>query len=235
MFGKRKDKHPKREVIPGGWVKLIGSMGSDLDVVNSARISFNKTHEYLENGDPKLIHYLMKNRHGTPFEAIELHFQIRCPIFVTREWHRHRLASYNEISGRYTELEMDAYYPERDAIRKQVGKPGHYTYETVCDPVTEGQVFDCLAKAYKTAFESYQEMLRMGIAKELARVVLPVGLFTEFRYKTNARSFMNFLSLRNAPNAMYEIRKYAEAMEDDFAIIAPHTWEAFIKNGRTAP
>lgn len=228
------NQYQRHEVIPNGWVQLIGSMGSDLDIVNSARISYNKQHKELSKGDPKLIEYLMKHRHGTPFEAVEFHFQVKAPIFVVREWHRHRIASYNEVSGRYTELNCEAYLPAGRAIREQIGKPGAYTYQSV-DHNRYHNSRKLIEDTYNTCFKAYNELLEMGIAKEIARIILPVGLFTEFRFKTNARSLMNFLSLRNALNAMLEIRLYAEAIEEDFKAILPHTHAAFIENGRQAP
>lgn len=225
----------KREVIPGGWISLLWSAGSDLEVVNSARISFDKWHDTIEEGDDNLIDFLMRNRHGTPFEMIEFCFQVRAPITVIREWQRHRIASYNEMSGRYVEMQNDCYLPDHKAIRIQKGKPGNYHFEPVNETTTELEVKILMAEAYKVSYDIYQELLNRGIAKELARNVLPLGLFSEFRFKTNARSLMNFISLRNAENAMLEIRKYAEAIEEDFKEVAPITYEAFVKHGRKSP
>ena len=225
----------KVETIPGGWVSLLNVMGDDLDIVNAARISFDKHHEQIKEGDDKLIFFLAKNRHGTPFEMVDFMFQVRCPLTVAREWFRHRIASYNEMSGRYVKMEKDVYLPALSAVRTQQGKPGHYTFESVDDGFAEDKCIEVMASAYNYAYDAYEELLEKGIAKELARNVLPQGMFTEFRYKTNARSLMNFLSLRNAPNAMLEIRKYAEEMEKMFAEKLPITYEAFIKTGRIAP
>lgn len=228
-------KNITHKVIPGGWVKLLDNMGTDLDIVNSARISFEVTHEQLEEGDDKLIHFLLKNRHGTPFEAVEFHFQVRAPITVVREWQRHRIASYNEISGRYVKMKKDNYIPEAKAIRVQKGKPGAYHYEPVNDMNVETLVQNVFDKTYEFCYAQYEFLLSQGIAKELARNLLNLGLYTEFRFKTNARSLMNFLSLRNADNAMYEIRKYADMIERIFKEVLPITHEAFVKYGRQAP
>lgn len=225
----------EKEVIPGGWVKLLRSSGDDLDIVNSARISFNKWHDQMEPGDDKLIDFLLRNRHGTPFEMVEFWFQVRAPITTIREWHRHRIASYNEISGRYIKMAPDSYVPAPEAVRVQKGKPGNYTFEPVQDANIEHGVVNIFDRVYSYCYNAYEDLLAMGVAKELARNVLNLGLFSEFRFKTNARSLMNFLSLRNAPNAMYEIRQYAEAMEEDFKAVLPVTYESFIKNGRVAP
>jgi thymidylate synthase (FAD) len=221
-------------MIPGGWVKLIDKMGSDLDVVNSARISYKNQHIMFEPGDDKLIGFLMKHRHGTPFEAVEFHFQVRAPISVVREWQRHRIASYNEVSGRYVKMELDSYMPARKNIRSQVGKPGHYKF-IPCEPNIKLHVETIFKETYDLCYRAYETMLEMGVAKELARNVLNLGLFTEFRFKTNARSLMNFLELRNAPNAMFEIQEYARAIEEDFKTILPITHQAFLDNGRKAP
>jgi thymidylate synthase (FAD) len=216
-------------------VALLDYMGEDLEVVNSARISFAKCHEAMELGDEKLIHWLMKKRHGTPFEAVEFSFHVKAPIFVFREWQRHRISSFNEVSGRYVELERRAYMPKKEHIRHQVGKPGAYKYEPVDNVNTEQFVNGILTKAYETCYAAYDDLLALGIAKELARTVLPVGQYSEMRYKTNARSLMNFISLRTAPDALLEIRLLAECVELAFKEILPITWAAFVKNGRVAP
>lgn len=222
-------------MIPGGFVKLIDSMGSDLDIVNSARISFDVLHSKIEKGDGGLIKYLMKNRHGTPFESVEFHFHIKAPFPVVHEWQRHRIASYNEISGRYVQLKNETYVPENGAIRQQTGKPGHYKFEQIGDENIRFHVKQAMEDQYTLAYETYEFLLDLGVAKELSRNILPLGLFTEFRYKTNARSLMNFLSLRNTSDAMYEIRVYAEEIEKIFQQILPITAKAFILNERIAP
>jgi thymidylate synthase (FAD) len=210
-------------------------MGDELDIVNAARLSYDKHVDSLGERDIGLLNFLLKHRHGTPFEMVEFMFQVRCPLSVAREWHRHRIASYNEVSGRYVKQTQDCYNPTPDAMRTQKGKPGAYTFEPIEDPYINQYCRDIMKDHYKECYEIYECLLENGVAKELARNVLPQGMFTEFRFKTNARSLMNFLSLRNAPNAMYEIRRYAEEMESMFAILMPHTHESFVKNGRVAP
>ena len=201
----------------------------------SDRISFDKRHDKIEKGDDSLIDFLLRNRHGTPFEFIEFAWQIRAPITVVREWQRHRIASYNEMSGRYVKMEPDMYLPAPDAIRIQRGKPGHYVFEPIQNTNIETLTINVMESAYRNAYSAYEQLLEFGLAKELARNVLPLGLFTEFRFKVNARSLMNFLSLRNADNAMLEIKKYAQALEEDFKRVAPLTFKAFKKHGRRAP
>jgi thymidylate synthase (FAD) len=224
-----------KEVIPGGRITLLDSMGSDLDIVNSARISFNKRHDQMEEGDDKLIHFLLKNRHGTPFEIPIFRFQVRAPLTVFREWQRHRISSFNEVSGRYVKMELDAYLPEPGvAIREQKGKPGAYHYETM-EVRKAKELASAMQQCYHNASDCYEELLEQGMAKEVARGVLPQNLFSEMIYQANARSIMNFISLRSAENAMYEIRQFSYAIEEMFREVLPITYEAFVKYGRQAP
>lgn len=239
-----------RKVLDHGFVRLDAALADDLSVVNSARVSLAKKSDWeydvsfegedlvmyesktLKDADAKLIGFLMKNRHGTPFEHNLFRFHVKCPIFVAREWQRHRISSYNEWSARYAKLEPEFYIP--DYVRSQVGKPGAYTFEEV--PV-ESRIFaqSLIYNNGESAFRRYEAMLEEGIAKEVARMVLPVNIYTQYYWSVNARSLMNFLSLRNAPDALYEIRQYGHAVEDLFAQEMPVTYEAFINNGRVAP
>jgi thymidylate synthase (FAD) len=171
---------------------------------------------------------------NTPFEHNAFRFHIRCPLFVAREWQRHRISSFNEESARYHELEGDFYVPAVDDVRSQVGKPGAYTFEPIATDAAEAFRTD-LGEFYERTYRLYQELIERGIAKELARSVLPMGTFTQFYWTVNARSLMNFLSLRNAETAQYEIRRYAEAIEPYFAELMPVTCEAFVASGRVAP
>ena len=212
----------------------MGAFGSDLDIVNSARISFNKKHEEMEEGDDKLIHFLLKNKHGTPFEIPVFRFQVRAPLTVFREWQRHRISSFNEVSGRYVKMDLESYVPLPSAIREQKGKPGAYVFEPMEFRKAE-EVISHMIQCFNNSYNCYEMLLEMGVAKEVARGVLPQNLMSEMIYQVNARSLMNFLALRNADNAMHEIRQYAIAMEDSFKEILPVTYEAFVKYGRVAP
>lgn len=233
----------KYEVLPPhGFVELIQSCADDLDVIRSARISYNN-HEQMGHKhiidipDAKLIGYLMREKHGSPFEGTFFKFHIKAPIFVLREWFRHRIgSSFNEVSGRYTELKPEFYIPKKSEWRTQVGKPGHYEYQPFdyvnCPGyLPEQEVEDCC----KQAFSVYKALLVKGVAKEQARMILPLNTFSEIIWSVNARSLMNFLSLRNADNAQYEIRQYAQKLEDIFSHIMPVTADAFVENGRIAP
>jgi thymidylate synthase (FAD) len=147
---------------------------------------------------------------------------------------RHRTNSFNELSGRYTELPSAFYVPAAEDVRSQVGKPGAYTFEPVGDEVAE-RTRERMTEAYEAAYATYRAMLDDGVAKEVARSVLPVGIYTEFYWTLNARSLMNFLSLRNAETAQREIRRYAEACEAHFARLMPVTHAAFLARERAAP
>lgn len=227
-------------------VTLLDHMGDDRSVADAARISTTKSADFYtvekRDGDAGLINFLMKNRHGTPFEHNAFKFYVKAPIFVFREFHRHRIGfSYNEMSGRYTELLPEFYVPSDDRPLVQTGKPGHY----VLVPGTEqmyNAVWNSMTDSYQGAWDSYQAMLQGGVAKEVARMVLPVGIFSQMIVTCNARSLMSFLSLRTKgvgatfpsyPQA--EIEEVAEKMESLWEAKMPVTWEAFNNNGRVAP
>ena len=224
-----------KSVLDDGFVRLDNYMADDLSVVNAARVSFGKLHTTMEDGDERLVHFLMRERHGTPFEHNSFRFHVRAPIFVAREWFRHRSGwSYNEFSARYTEVEPSYYVPLPEDARSQVGKPGSYTFEPL-DSFTAERVVDTIAEQNGHAYRTYKYLLEIGCAKELARTVLPVGMYTEFYATCNARSLMHFISLRAHNTAQYEIREYALALEEFFEEVMPITYEAFGINERTAP
>jgi thymidylate synthase (FAD) len=222
------------ELLDHGFVRLDASMADDLSVANAARVSFARRKEALDDSDRGLIRFLMRDRHGTPFEHNSFRFHIRCPIFVAREWMRHRIGSFNEFSLRYAKATDDFYVPDLDDVRTQVGKPGAYTFEPV-DGELAIRTRDELRKVYDVAYETYTSLVEAGVARELARSVLPVGAYTEFYWTVNARSLMNFVSLRAAEAAQREIRRYADACERFFAERMPVTHAAFVANDRVAP
>lgn len=221
-------------VLDKGFVRLDGALADDLSVVNGARVSYGKRKEEMNGADEKLIGYLMREKHGSPFEHNFFRFQIKAPIFVAREWMRHRIASYNEMSARYTELGSDWYIPDPENVRVRVGKPGHYEYK-MADPDTTKQYLQLLELNCAESYSDYKNALEMGIAPELARLHLHVNHYTEFYFSVNARSLMNFLSLRNASTAQYEIQEYARVLEEIFHTQMPTTYQAFINNERVAP
>lgn len=225
-------------------VKLVRSLAEDHMVVSAARVS-TLGEEVLDSDDDShqgLINFLMKNRHGTPFEHNQLTFFIDAPIFVYREFHRHRIGwSYNEESGRYKELRGKFYIPPRVRNLVQTGKPGHYNFE----PGTAlqfGVMSTQQMKACRESYMAYQSQLREGVAKEVARMCLPVSTYSTMYATCNARSLMAFLSLRQKnegatfpSSPMKEINIVADKMADEFARVMPLTYQAFLNNGFVAP
>ncbi len=221
-------------VLDHGFVRLDDAMANDLSVVNGARVSFARRKEEMDTSDEGLIRFLMRDRHGSPFEHNAFRFHVRTPIFVAREWFRHRIGSFNEFSLRYAKATDDFYIPEADDVRTQVGKPGAYSFEHV-SPELAAETREKLQALYDQAYDTYTGLVEQGVARELARSVLPVGAYTQFYWTVNARALMNFVSLRNSEFAQLEIRRYAEAVERFFAQKMPVTHAAFVANDRTAP
>jgi thymidylate synthase (FAD) len=221
-------------VLDHGFVRLDGAMADDLSVVNGARVSFARRRTEMSEAEEGLIRFLMRDRHGTPFEHNSFRFHVRCPLFVAREWFRHRVGSFNEFSMRYAKATDDFYVPEPEDVRTQVGKPGAYSFEPVDDDLAERTRED-LQAVYDHAYATYTSLVEAGVARELARLAIPVGAYTEFYWTVNARSLMNFVSLRAAETAQREIRRYADAVEAFFAQKMPVTHAAFVENERRAP
>jgi thymidylate synthase (FAD) len=227
-------------------VELVKSSASDADVIWAARVSTagEQSIESLKDDPEKsagLINYLARERHGSPFEHTSFTFFISAPIFVFREFMRHRIASYNEESGRYRELKPVFYIPSRQRKLIQVGKTGHYTFEDGTPEQFDLMVSE-MKKAYTVAYESYQKMLDAGIAREVARATLPVATYSTMYVTMNARALMNFLSLRTTAEGSHfpsypqrEIEMVGEKMEAFFAEKMPLVHAAFNKSGRVSP
>ncbi len=227
-------------------VELVKHAASDADVIWAARVSTKgeSSLEELER-DPErskgLIRFLMRDRHGTPFEHSSMTFYVRAPIFVFREFMRHRTFSYNEESGRYRKLQPEFYVPAPDRKLVQVGKPGKYEFVEG----TEEQyrlVVEATKRSCRQAYAAYLEMLEAGVAREVARGVLPVNLYSSMYATCNARALMHFLSLRTRREGsafpsfpQREIEMVAERMEALWARLMPITYEAFQAAGRVAP
>ena len=227
-------------------VELVKSSASDADVIWAARVStagettLEKVGESSDR-DAGLINYLARERHGSPFEHTSMTFFVSAPIFVFREFMRHRIASYNEESGRYRELRPVFYIPNKDRKLVQVGKTGAYTFVDGSPEQLEITV-NAIKETCIVAYENYQKILASGVAREVARAVLPVTLYSSMYVTMNARALMNFLSLRtSSPGSHFpsypqrEIEMVAEKMEKHFAQLMPMTYEAFQKSGRIAP
>lgn len=209
------EKHDVRDedVARAAWVSNYGSDAREKD---TERVK-------------GLIKYLYRNQHMSPFEHGQMTFFIEVPIFVAREWMRHRTWSYNEWSGRYAELEPHFYVPSEARPLVQHGKVGEYTFMPGSPEQSEA-VENLTHEAYERAWFNYQEMLRQGIAREVARNVLPVGIYTKFYGSVNPRNLMAFLSLRTDPTALEEIRVAAGKVEKIFADLMPLTYEAYKEN-----
>jgi|TARA_R110002074_G_scaffold247950_1_gene419964 thymidylate synthase (FAD) len=212
------------DVDAHGFVRLVDTMGDDMSVVKAARVSYgNETKG--ERADKKLIHYLMSHNHGTPFEHIVFTFHIKCPIFVARQWFRHRIGSFNEISGRYTELRTELFTPKLFRQNKtdnhQASIDGDFSEDEVASMMTEWNY------ALDIAESTYQSLLEKGVAREQARAILPLGTYTEFYWTVNLRSLFNFLSLRTGDDAQEEMRNYAEKIGEISKESAEWCFEAF--------
>lgn len=211
--------------VSGSTVELYRASASDLDVARAAWVSQNAeahTKEAQEGRVEGLIRFLWRNRHTSPFEHGQFTFIVTTPIFVAREFMRHRTFSFNEISGRYTELPATYYVPPADRPLIQQGKVGAYTF-LPGDEAQADLVRDTIIESTQQAHAAYQKLLAAGIAREVARDVLPVNVMTSFWATANPRNLMHFLGLRTAPDALAEIRDVAAQMEDHFAEQMPLT------------
>ena len=193
-----------------GFVELTDLMGTDLTVVNSARVSFAKRSESLNERDKRLINRMMRLSHGSPFESVVFQFRVRAPLHVVHQWERHRISSFSEESGRWVQMRPDFFVPDSPH-----------------------------AEAYRLHFNIcyalYKDLLAHGESKEKARLVLPLALYKEYIWTVNARSLLNFIGLRTDPEAQEEIRLYAEAIEEMLTGVVPTVIDSFNEHGRRAP
>lgn len=213
-------------VLDKGFVRLIDYMGGDSRIVQSARVSYGSgTKSYRQ--DRGLIHYLMKNWHTSPFEQVQLSFHTKMPIFVARQWVRHRTARLNEISGRYSIMKDEFYVPEPQQIRYQSESNKQGRSED-CVPWEEAQAIIAeFEQDQKQIYGHYQQLLDKNVARELARANLPLSLYTEWYWQIDLHNLFHFLRLRIDPHAQYEIRVYGEAMAECAKAVAPLAYEAF--------
>ncbi|WPX98168.1 FAD-dependent thymidylate synthase [Candidatus Fokinia crypta] len=213
------------DVLDKGFIRVIDYMGDDSSVVQAARVSYGKgTKKMLE--DRALIRYLMRNRHTTPFEMCEIKFHVKLPIFIARQWMRHRTGSFNEYSARYSILDSDMYTPEDSVpcLQSSHNKQGR----DITDTSTLGvQMKDSAKENSERAYKLYEELLEKGVAREIARIVLPLNCYTQFYWKVNLNNLMHFIKLRIDKHAQYEIRQYAERLHHILQIWVPTSFEAF--------
>jgi thymidylate synthase (FAD) len=212
--------------LNAGFVRLIDYMGGDESIVQAARVSYGKGTKSV-NEDRGLIRYLMRHLHTTPFEMVELKFHVKLPIFVARQWIRHRTANVNEYSGRYSVMKDEFYVPEHQAIHFQSlqNKQGRRAEDVPAE--LRQKVLDILSTSQQQMYHEYEQMLESDIARELARINLPLSLYTEWYWKIDLHNLFHFLRLRIDPHAQYEIRVYGEAMAEITKKVAPMAWEAF--------
>ncbi len=227
-------------VLDHGFVRVVDYMGDDAAIVQAARVSYGKGTRKISE-DRGLIHYLLRHRHTTPFEMCEIKFHVKLPIFVARQWIRHRTANVNEYSARYSVLDEEFYVPapEHLATQSQINKQGR---DDALPAAEAAEVLAAIRNEGARAYGTYTKLLnetakgevidekRNGIARELARMVLPANIYSQWYWKIDLHNLLHFLSLRADPHAQYEIRVYAEAMLDVVKRWVPITYEAFMQH-----
>ncbi len=215
------------KVLDHGFVRLVDYMGSDESIVQAARVSYGKGTKKVSE-DRGLIRYLMRHKHTTPFEMVEFKFHVKLPIFIARQWIRHRTANVNELSGRYSVMKEEFYLPEPDDIRYQstVNKQGRAD-EEVPDELKQ-EILNYLKDSQEKAFSKYSSYVDDGLARELARINLPLALYTEWYWKIDLHNLFHFLRLRMDPHAQKEIQDYAIIMGDMVKAVCPIAYEAFM-------
>jgi len=220
----------KIDVLDHGHVRLVDYMGDDMSIVRAARVSYNAEARN-DGSDEKLIRYLMQNRHTSPFEMVEFTFDCKMPIFIARQWVRHRTASINEVSARYTELPSDFYIPTPEDIGVQSTSSKQARVLGV--PMTEEEIEERTEEIRQVealcgeAYGVYQNLITKGWPRELARMVLPVNIYTHWYWKMDLHNLLHFIKLRTHPHAQQEIRQYAEAMLQLIKPIVPVSVAAF--------
>lgn len=213
------------DVLDHGFVKVVDWMGSDDSVVRSARVSYGSGTKTVRQ-DERLISYLMRNEHMTPFESPTIQFHIKAPIFVARQWMRHRQGSFNESSARYSVVDEEWYSPplERFQFQSKTNKQGSFG----ALPATEAHALKFfMGENAQRAFDLYNKMLEDGLSREVARIILPVSTYTEFYWKVDLRNLLHFLKLRNDSHAQWEIQQYAQVIEEIVSGWCPVSYEAW--------
>lgn len=231
------------QILDKGEIGLLDSMGTDETIAKAAWVSYGKQENpHSEEAVAKLVNYLMKHKHGTPFEHVVFQFYVKAPIFVAREWFRHRIGSLNEISGRYVTFEPEFYIPPEFRVKGSSNKQGSVIPDNVWfeernldKKIWNENMREVLTSQYESAYNAYKTLLDAGVANEIARMVLPVSLYTHWWWTVNLRSLFNFMNLRSGEDAQWEIRQYSKALEDIVKDKVPVAYEAWQTNGRNAP
>jgi len=230
-----------RAVLNRGFIRLIDCMPTkipcnakdlkcDYAVVQAARVSYGNATKTIE-ADKKLIDYLYKHSHTSPFEMVKFKFHVRAPIFVARQWFRHRMSNYNEISGRYTSLEENLYIPAKISSQSTINKQLSAN-DDLSNDILIKKTFDEYMDNAQRQYELYQKLIKLKVARETARIALPLNMYTEFYWCIDLHNLLNFIRLRSASNAQLEIRNYSEAIEDIIQEYCPLTMESYYKNKR---
>ncbi len=213
-------------VLDRGFVRLVDYLGGDTRIVQAARVSYGAGTRTVRE-DSALIDYLMRHRHTSPFEHVVLEFHCKMPIFVARQWVRHRAARLNEISGRYSVLREEFYRPPPDQIRRQSADNKQARAESAVPPELQQRVIELLSADQQRAYASYEQLIGEDIARELARINLPLSLYTEWYWQMDLHNLFHFLALRLHPHAQWEIREYARVIADIVKVVCPVAWDAF--------
>ncbi|MFA6815851.1 MAG: FAD-dependent thymidylate synthase [Lentisphaeria bacterium] len=205
-----------------GWIGLVDQMGSEITVANAARVSFGKMRQEMDNRDVTLVKYLMENHHNTPLEHVVFTFLVHCPLFVRSQWHRHRTWSYNEISRRYTDTDLEFYVPP--ILRAQAENNRQASVDAGA-AIDQDQWRQVIKDHNKSSLALYDELLAKGVCREQARGVLPQNLMTTFWATVDLSNLLKFIELRASDHAQWEIRVYAEAIKDLIRPSIPHIAE----------
>lgn len=214
------------KLLDHGFVRLLDYMGSDESIVQAARVSYGKGTKK-KSQDKGLIRYMLRNRHTSPFEMVEFKFHVKLPIFVARQWIRHRTANVNEYSGRYSVMPDEFYLPDPDQIRLQSTTNNQGRSEQQADDTVKKDILEYLESSQKSAHAKYTEMIDQGLSRELARINLPLAQYTEWYWKIDLHNLLHFLKLRIDPHAQWEIQQYAIVMADMVKAVCPLAYEAF--------
>lgn len=223
--------HPEIPVLDRGFVQLVDHMGSDLSVVNAARVSFGKRKETFEEGDEKLVRYLASHEHTSPFRHTALTFHVKAPIFVFRQWMKHRIGSeFNEISGRYVEFPEDEFYVP--AVFRQQAKVNKQGSEGEIDEAHRAKALETYLSACRGSVAQYKELIALGVCKEQARCVLPLGLYSEVYWTVSLQAVAHFIHLRTDGHAQWEIQQYAHAVRRITEGIFPVSLKALVESSQ---
>lgn len=207
-----------------GWISLLRHSGEEIDIVNSARVSFGKFRTEMNEKDEQLLQFLISEEHFAPLEHETMTFLVHCPLYVRGQWHRHRTQSFNEISRRYTEVDIELYTPQNYRIQSESNKQASIDGKFIDN---NEEVNKIMKEANEYAFNTYQKLLELGVCREQARGILPQNMMTTFYCTMNLRNALHFIHLRMDEHAQYEIRVYANAIHDILKEIYPNVIKAF--------